>query len=118
MMRQPLLDLFPMMRTDMVAHEVNGTDPLVNLRIQRFQKSDEFPLPLPLITVPIDLARAGVKGRKEMERTRPLVLMLNAVGPVVGLGWQSRDQSGPRLQGGLLIEGEHQLISSEGTGIE
>src|SRR5262244_2941736 len=103
MVGEPFSDVFPMMRADMVAHEMNGADALVNLRIQRFQKSAEFPLPLPLRTVPIDLARAGVKGRNEMERTRPLVLMLNAVGPVGGLGWQGRGAARPRLQGGLLV---------------
>jgi hypothetical protein len=68
--------------------------------------------------VPVDFARTAVEAGKEIERPRPLVLMLDAVGPVVGLGWQRRGRSGPRLQGGLLIEGEHQRIGSEGTGRE
>jgi hypothetical protein len=37
---------------------------------------------------------------------------------VVGPGWQGRGWSGPRLQGGLLIEGEHPLICPEGPGYE
>jgi hypothetical protein len=37
MVGEPFSDFFTMMRTDMVAHEVNCTDLLVNLRIQRFQ---------------------------------------------------------------------------------
>jgi hypothetical protein len=37
MVGEPFSDLFTMMHTDMVAHEVNGADVLVNLRIQRFQ---------------------------------------------------------------------------------
>jgi hypothetical protein len=118
MMSQPLSDLFPLMRTDMVAHQMNRADTLLNLDIHGFEKGHEFPLPLAVIPVPITLARTGVERGKEIERPRALGLMLDAVGQVVGLSWQGRGQSGPRLQGGLLIEGEHQLIRSEGTGIE
>lgn len=107
-----------MMRTDIVAHQMNRADTLLNLDIHGFEKGYEFSLPLALITVPVDLARTSVEGGKEIECPRPLVLMLDAVGQVVGLGWQGRGRSGPRLQGGLLIDGEHQLIRSEGTGIE
>jgi hypothetical protein len=101
-----------------VAHQMNRADMPLNLGIHGFEKGHEFPLPLAVITVPVNLARTGVEGGKEIERPRPLVLMLDAVGQVVGLGWPSRDQSGPWLQGGLLIDGEHQLIRSEGTDIE
>src|SRR4029434_9844840 len=107
-----------MMRTDIVAHQMNRADTLLNLDIHGFEKGDEFSLPLALITVSVDLRRASVECGKEMWCPRPLVLMLDAVGQVVGLGWQGRGRSGPRLQGGLLIDGEHQLIRSEGTGIE
>ena len=41
---------------------------------------------------------------------------LEAVWSVVGPGWPRRGRAGPRLQGGLLIAGEHQLIGLEGTG--
>jgi hypothetical protein len=102
----------------MIAHQMNRTDVFVNGDIYRFEKGPAFPLPLPCITVPVDLARTGVKGGKEMERARPLVLMLHAVRPVVGLGGQGRGRSGPRLEGGLLIAGEHQLIRLQGTGVE
>jgi hypothetical protein len=115
MMSQPLMDLFPMRRTDMVAHQMDRADTLLNLDIHCVQKGHEFPLPLAVLPVPVDLASTGVEGGKEMEGPRPLVLMLDAVGPGGGLGWQGRGRSGPRLQGGLLIEGEHQLIRSEGT---
>jgi hypothetical protein len=118
MMSQPLSDLFPMMRTDMVAHQMNRSDILRNLDIHGFEKGHEFPLPLAVITVPVDFARTDVEGGKEMERPCPLILMLDAVGQVVRLGGQGRSQSGPRLQGGLLVDREHQFIRSEGTGIE
>src|SRR5215510_1226802 len=118
MMSQPLSDLFAMMRTDIVAHQMNRADMLLNLDIHGFEKGDEFPLPLALITVPVDFARPSVESRQEIERPRPLILMLDAVGLVVRLSWQGRSRSGPRLQGGLFIAGEHQFIRAEGTGIE
>ena len=118
MVGEPCSDFFTMVRTDIVAYEVNRVDVLVNLCIECFQKGDAFPLPLPLITVPIDLARAGVTGGKEMECARPLVLMLHAVGPVVELGGQGRGATRPRLQGSLLVHGEHQFIRMQRPGVE
>jgi hypothetical protein len=97
MMSEPFSDLFPMMCTDIVAHQMNRADALVDFYIHRFEKGHEFPLSLPLITVPVDPTRTGIKGGKEIERPRPLVLMLHAVGRVGGLGWQGRGRAGPRL---------------------
>src|SRR5918996_4338210 len=107
-----------MMRTDIVTYQMNRADGLIDFHIHRFQKGNEFPLPLTIITVPVDLARTGVKGGKEIQRPRALVLMLHAVGPVVGLSWEGRGESGPRLQRGLLVHGEYYLIRPEGTGVE
>lgn len=118
MMREPLSDFFPMMRTHIVTHKMNRMDALVNLHIHRVEKGHEFPLPLPFITVAVELAGTGVKGGKEVERTRPPVLMLHAVGQASGLSWEGRGRSGPRLQGGLLVQGEYELICPEGTGVE
>jgi hypothetical protein len=59
------------------------------------------------ITVSVDLAGTGVKGGKAIERTRMRVLMLNAVGQVVGLGGQGWDGRG---------RGRREVLSSrEGT---
>lgn len=107
-----------MMRADIVAHEMDGTDALSHLQIQRFQKGYAFPLPLPVITVPIDLARTGVKGRKKIEGTRTLIRMLGPVGNVLRLCWQGGGATRARLQRGLLIHGEHQLIFTKRTRIE
>src|SRR5215510_16027342 len=85
MFGEPLADFFAMMGADIVAHEVNRADRRVKLRVQCFQKGDEFPLPLPVITVPIDLARAGVKGRKEVEGACAPVFILMPVAQVLGL---------------------------------
>ena len=46
MMSQPLSDLLPMMRTDMVAHQMNRADTLRNLDIYCFERGHAFPLPL------------------------------------------------------------------------
>jgi hypothetical protein len=102
----------------MIAHQMKRADVLIDFHIHRLEKGDAFPLPLPVVTVPVDLARTSVKGSEAIQRTRPLVLMRHAVGQVVGPGWQGRGWSGPRLQGGLLIEGEHPLICPEGPGYE
>jgi hypothetical protein len=97
---------------------MNRTDALVNLHIHCFEKGNELPLPLTFITVSVDRAGIGVKGGKEVERARPPVRMLHTVGQVVGLSWEGRGRSGPRLQGGLLVQGEYYLIRPEGTGVE
>jgi hypothetical protein len=97
---------------------MNRADVLIDFHIHRFEKGDAFPLPLPVIRVPVDLARTSVKGRQEIQRPCTLILMLDAVGQVVGPGGQGQGRAGPRLEGGLLIEGEHDLIGPEGTGIE
>ena len=118
MMSQPRSDLLPLRRPDMVAPQMNRADILFNLDIHGFEKGHAFPLPLAVITVPVDFARTAVEGGTERERPCPLILRLDAVGQVVRLGGPGRSQSGPRLQGGLLVDSEHQFLRSEGTGIE
>jgi hypothetical protein len=118
MMSQPLSDLLPLMRTDMVAHQMNRADILLNLDIHGVENGHAFPLPLAVITVPVDFASTDVEGGQERERPCPLIRMRDAVGQVVRLGGQGRRQSGPRLPGGLLVASEHQCIRAEGTGIE
>jgi hypothetical protein len=59
---------------------------LRNLPVQLFQKGDEFLLPFAVITLPIDLARTGVKGDKEMQGPGALVLVLAPVGQILRLG--------------------------------
>ena len=96
-----------MMRADVVAHEREGAAALIHLPIQRVPKGHAFPLSLPSLTVPIDRARTGVKGRKKSEGTRALLLGLMPVGDVLRLGGQGGGATRARLQGGLLIHGEH-----------
>jgi hypothetical protein len=118
MVDEPFLDFLPMMRTDIVTHELDGADGLVNLRIQRLQKGDEFPLPLAFITVPIDVTRTGVKGGKKMERTSALILVRVPVGNVLRLGWQGWGATRTWLQGGLLVHGADPFIWPQWPGVE
>ena len=99
-----------MMRPDMVTHEMNDAEALVNLCIQDFQKGHEFPLTLPFVTLPINLAGTGVKGRKEVEGPRPRIRMFGPVGTMLRLGWQGRGQTGSRLQGSRFVHGQHYFI--------
>jgi hypothetical protein len=106
----PLPDCFPLMRTDMVTHEMNEADALVNLCLQDFQKGHECPLTLPCVTLPLNLAGTGVQGRTEVEGPRPRILMFGPVGTMLRLGWQGRGQTGSRLQGSRFVHGQHYFI--------
>jgi hypothetical protein len=86
MVGKPFSDFFPMIRTDVIAGEMNRTDVGINFYVQHFPKGDAFLLSLAFITVPIDLARTGVKGRKEIQTPDALVLMLAPVRNVLWLG--------------------------------
>src|SRR5215216_1373268 len=118
MLGEPLADFFPVMGADIVALEMNGADTLVNLRLQRFQKGDAFPLTLPLITLAIDLARPGVKSRKEIKGPSAFVLMLAPGGHILGLGRLGRMLTRSRLQGGLLVHGQDQFIWTQRPRVE
>lgn len=107
-----------MMCTDIVTHEMNDADAFVNVCIQDFQKGQEFPLTLPFRTVPIDLARTGVKGREEIEGPGALILMLVPVGNILWLGREGWGETWSGLQGSLLVHGEDHLIRSQWTGVE
>ena len=61
---QPFSDFFAMMRTDIIAHEMNRLDALVNLRVQLFKKGDELLLTLAWVTLPKDCSRTGIEGSK------------------------------------------------------
>jgi hypothetical protein len=80
---KPSSTLFPMISTDMIAAEMNHTDAGINFHVQRFQLGGQFLLPLAFITVPRDLSRTGVKGRKEIRSPAALVLMLAPVRDVL-----------------------------------
>ena len=102
-----------MMRADVVAHEMNHRDVRINLAVQLRQKSQAFLLTFAISTVPIDLARAGIKGRKEIERPGALVCVFAPVGKVLGLGRQGWVPTGMRRSGGLLLHREHHCILTE-----
>ena len=64
MLHQPFSDFFAMMRTDMIAHEMNRLDALVNLRVPLFKKGDELLLTRAWVTLPKDCSRTGIEGSK------------------------------------------------------
>ena len=64
MFHQPFAYFFAMMCADMIAHEMNRLDVVANLRIQLFQKGDEFLLTLTGVTLPKDGSRPGTECRK------------------------------------------------------
>jgi hypothetical protein len=73
MMNQRLSDLFSMVRTDMIALQMNRMEARFTRAIHGFKKVYVFPLPLAVITVPIDLASTGVEGGTEIVLSRPHV---------------------------------------------
>ena len=114
MLGEPSGDVFAMMRTDIVTYQMNRPDVLSNLLIQVFQEGDAFLLPFALITLAIDLARTGIKGRKEVEGASACVLVLIPIGQVLRLRWPGRGQPRTRLQRGLLIQREDDLVIGSG----
>jgi hypothetical protein len=110
MVGSPLLNVLALMRAHMVAHEMDGTDALIHLPSHRFPKGDGCPRPLPVITVPIDLASTGVKGRNKIEGTRALRLGRGPVRNVPRRCWLGGGVTRARRQRGLLIPGAPQLI--------
>ena len=80
MFHRPLEAFFAVMCADMSAHEMNRVDVVVNLRIQLFQKGDEFLLTLAGVTLPKDCSRTSVECRKYMQGPAALVFMLIAAG--------------------------------------
>jgi hypothetical protein len=107
-----------MMGADIVAHEMDYADVCINLPIQVVQKGDEFLLPFAFITLPIDLAGAGIESGKEIEGPCALVLVLTPVRKMLGLGGLGWVLAGPRLEGGLLIHGEDHFILPERARVE
>jgi hypothetical protein len=67
MVHQPVEAFFAVMRADIIAHAMNRVDVVVNLRIQLFQKGDEFLLTLAGVTLPKDCSRTSVECRKQIQ---------------------------------------------------
>lgn len=68
---EPVGDFVPLRRPDVVAHERHAVDVLVKRYVQRVKQRDACARPRAVITGPIDLAGAGVKGRKALEGPGP-----------------------------------------------
>jgi hypothetical protein len=115
---QPSGDIFAMMRTDMVTDQMNRPDVRGNLLVQVFQEGEAFLLPFAFITLSIDPSGTGIEGRKEVERASACLLVLIPVGKVLRRRWSGQGPSRARLQGGLLVQREHQLILTQRASIE
>jgi hypothetical protein len=101
-----------MMRTDIVAYQMNCPDGLSNLPVQVFQEGDAFLLPFAVITLSIDPARTGIKGGKEVAGVSAFVLARIPVGQDLRLRWLGRGWSRTRRHSGLLIQrGTHLVIA-------
>jgi hypothetical protein len=84
---EPVADLLPRMRADVVAHQMDHRDVRIHLAVQLFPKGHVFLLPFAISTVPLDLAGAGIKGRQERERPSALALVCAPGGQVPWRGW-------------------------------
>jgi hypothetical protein len=107
-----------MMRTDMVADDLNGADVLVKLCVHRFQNGDAFSLTFPFITVPIDLSRTGVQGGTEIKGPGARIRVLVLGGNILWLGWQGRTVTRSRLQSGVLVHRQYHRIRTQRPCVE
>jgi hypothetical protein len=113
MLGSPLADFLSMMCADMVAHEMDHAEVGSNPPGQGFQQGDAFLWPVAFITLPIDLAGAGIEGGKEIEGPGALGRVLPPVRKRLGRGGPGWVLAGPRWEGGLLIHGEDHCILPE-----
>lgn len=115
---EPSTDVFPMMGTDVITHEMTRADLLVHRSVQPFEKGAICVWSLPLIALAIDRARTDITGRTEVERPGPLVRMRVAVRNGRRLRWQGRRVARSRLAGRRLVHRQDQRLWAPWTGIQ
>ena len=115
---EPLSHFFAVMRTDIVAHEMNGLDVLPNLHIQLLKECYELLLTLAWVTLPKDLARTSVEGGKKVQGSAALVFMLMPSRYVPRLSRLRRMQTTTRLQRGFFVDGQDHLVIMQWTRVE
>ena len=104
------------MDADVVADEVDLRDVRWRFGVDLLEEFQEFQLSFSSAQNPKDFARTSVEGRKEVERPFPHVFVLEAHRDLIhsgGLGWR---RSGPRLERGLFVEGQHPCDARENCG--
>jgi hypothetical protein len=115
---QPLADFFAVMRADVIAHEMNRLDGLVNRRVSRCKKGDAFLLTLAWGTLPIDCSRPGLDGRESIQGPAALVCVLMPSGKVPGWRGPCGRETRTRRQGGCLIHGQDDFVIRPWTRVE
>jgi hypothetical protein len=118
LMRSPRSHRLPMLWPDSIARHLKRADVLLDVHIQRFETGAAFPVPLPVITVPIDLASTRVKSRPALQRPGTRVLRRHPVRQVGGPGRPGQGRAGPRRQSGRLREGAPSLSGLGRAGVE
>ena len=117
MLRQPRLHLLALVHPQVVQHDVDRLHRRGDLPVQLLQERDELRLPLPLGGHPVDLAGPRVEGGEQVQGPAPPVLVLDP-DRSLGLGGQGRRLPRPRLQAGLLVGTEHDLVGAQRPGVE
>lgn len=110
MLGSPRPHCFTMLRTDVIAHQMNRVDVRVTLRLPRVQAGEKRSRTLPFMTVARDLASPGGKRREEMQGPRPFILMLVAVGHLLRLGGPGGSATRGWRERGRLVHGEYQRL--------
>ena len=108
---KPGADGWAMGRTAVVTPAMNRADRRVPLPVPRVANGEALARALPVITVPVDLARTGVQGRHEREGPCTPVLGRVSVRQGRRLGWPARRVPRSRLSGGRLVHGHDQGIA-------
>ena len=106
----PLLDLLAMLATAGVAPHVEQGNPGGALPVAIGQQGEARLLAFAPGAWPLDLARARVEGCKELQGPLTLVLVCDALGPVVWLGRRGGLPPWPWWQRGRFIHGEPQRM--------
>lgn len=109
MLAEPCLNFLAFVQNQVVADDMDKRDRGGRIAIERFEQFDEVFLPLPWPTDSGDLTAPSIKSSEQLKSAAPLILMLET-DRKSGLGRASGARSGPRLQGGLLIQAKYALM--------
>jgi len=114
---QPWAAFLARMRGDIGADHVDRRDGRGNGRIKRAQERDTLAWALAAVTLSVDSACPGIKGREQVQRPIAPIRMLDAVGDA-RLGRFRGREPGPRLQRGCFLEAENHLMRLQRAGGE
>ncbi len=95
----PRLDRLAMMDADVVADDMDGRDRSRDELVEMIEKAEAFHLPFAPELARVDLPRARIEGRKEVEGTAALILVV-ALDRTAGLGRSGGGEPMARLDGG------------------